>query len=264
MSEEKDPIQALEDAIGCKEEETSKAADEQEAVVEEPEVEEPAAGEDEPELIPKSDLEKEIQGKVKLRQQRRELREENARLKAELESLKGKPEPKLEDFDTVEDFEAAMETHGKVEQGNPAFDVAKSTLIDMAEESAPEDWYEVVSREPKDGGVPFTEEMIILLADFDDGANVMYELAKRPDEYAKIESKLSQAMKIRALERFADSLNAVDDEPATGNRMAAGQTVRKPKVAAIDPVGGGTRGSPKLESMGIEDHIKAVRSGPRW
>lgn len=280
MSDSKDPVQAMVDAMLESEKEvtptevTDEVAEEKAETTEEQteesdketeeSPEETEESQDENDTVSKSQYEKEIKGKVKLRAKLREAKEEAAKLKAELESLKKPKEPSFDDYENVEDYEVALEKYEKErkEVSPPQeLNIARETLIEQHDDwsEAPSDWYDVVSKDPKDGGVPFNAEMLAMLADLPNGAEVMYSLAQDREAFDGIVSKLSPVMRARQLERYADSL-----KPAPSNNAMQGKQPHKPTVKAIDPVGGGTRSTPKLETMDVGDHIKLVQSRGRF
>ena len=274
---DKDPIQEMvnamisaeenQDAEPVKEESQAEETDVEETgeAVEESEVAEP---DDDKPVFTKKQWDREISDKVKLRHQRKELREENAKLKAELESLKKPKAPDIDDFDDPEDFEKALEQYEKQEKGKPvsdaSFEVAKSAILEQHSdwEDAPEDWNEVVTRSVADGGVPFTIEMVKMLADLDNGAQVMYHLATNKDEFNKVNSKLTDAARIRQLEKLSESLQGGTVPVKEDNKMNL--TRPQKTVAAIDPVGGGNKGGSSLESLSVADHLAALRTRPRF
>jgi hypothetical protein len=269
MSDEKDPVLALEAAMGSTEPSPEEEVKEEEVEVEadpeeQPEEETPEVESKEEELVSKDELEKEIKGRVKLRGKLRDAKQRIAELESELHSLKQPDGPRLEDFETIEDYEAAVSAAQNAGATPVEFVAARDSILEQHEDwdDAPEDWMEVVSRDPKDGGVPFSEDMIIMVADLDEPASVMYELAKNPEAYARISGKRSKEMKALALKEFANSLDA--RQPAASANRMSGQLTKKPKVAPIDPVGGGSRGQTSIDSLDVADHIKIVRSSNRF
>ena len=267
MSEQRDPVQAMVDAMLASEEPKPEAAaakadedgggEEQGSVVEQ--AASPEAEGKEERLVPFSELNKEIAGKAKLRAERRELRDEVSRLKAELESLKGGNLPDVDDFETAEEYEEALKKHEAASKtaANPTFVQARDTLFEQKEDwsDAPDDWFETIS----DNTLPFTEDFVVLVSDLENGAKVLYELARNRDALNKIVGKRTEAMRIRELERFEKSLGVPE-----ANSMAVSTPKQKPVVSAIDPVGGGSKGRTSLESLSVEDHLAAVRSRSRF
>lgn len=201
----------------------------------------------------------------KLREQKRGLKSENAQLRAELEALKAqKSEPNILDYEDEAEYQSAVESYeqskASVQPSDFVLARAQDTLKEQVEEwdEAPSDWLDVVS----DGSLPFDKEMLMLLADIDNGAEVMYSLAKDKEALNNIASKLSQVKRDKALNDYIDSLS-VQDKGASVNQMAGNRT-QKPTVSAISPVGGGSKGKSSLESMSVADHMAAARRGKQF
>jgi len=197
----------------------------------------------------------------KLREQKRQLKEQNAALQAELAALKGKSEkPDILDYENEEDYDKALKQHEEqsksVSQTDVVLQRATDTLLEQHEEweSAPEDWMKVVS----DNRLPYDREMLAMFADLENGAEVMYALAKDDEALAKIMSKISTVNRGLALGEFAKSLSKASVSDEGQNAMNINQP-RRPGVSVINPVGGGSGKKASLESWSIEDHMNAGR-----
>jgi hypothetical protein len=216
---------------------------------------------DNDEFVPKSDYKKEIAGRAKLREQRRQLRSQVEELQAEVAKLKGGDKaPDILDYEDVEEYDAALKKHEQQKANSNIPDVvvqARAILLDQHDEwaDAPEDWLEVVSRD----GLPYNAEMLAMFADLDNGAEVMYSLANDEKALAKIISKISPVKRGLALDEYAKGLTKAEPEEAGTNEMATLTRQQKPSVSAIAPVGGGSKGKTSIESWSIEDHIAAAR-----
>ena len=198
---------------------------------------------------------KDVRGKIKLRQERKANRDEIASLRQKIASLENSEVPDFADYgDDLDAYAEALEKHSSraVTKVDTAFDNAKSALIDMAEDNdAPSDWIDVVTKDD----VPFTEDIIIAMADLDNGHAVMYELAKKKEVLVSILNKRDPMMRALALRDFASGLSS----KRYGNRMGGFGNERQ-NVSAIDPVGGTPRGRSNLDSLSVADHMKAIRS----
>lgn len=199
---------------------------------------------------------KDVRGKIKLRQERKANREEIAALRQKIASLENSNVPDFADYgDDLDAYAEALEKHSSQAPVavDAAFDNAKSALIDMAEDGdAPSDWMDVVTQDD----VPFTEDIIIAIADLDNGHTVMYELAKKKDLLVSILNKRDPMMRALALRDFASGLSS----KRGSNRMDGFGNDSRAAVSAIDPIGGTQRGRSNLDSLSVADHMKAIRS----
>lgn len=199
---------------------------------------------------------KDVRGKIKLRQERKANRDEIAALRQKIASLENSNVPDFADYgDDLDAYAEALEKHSSQApvKVDTAFDNAKSALIDMAEDGdVPSDWMDVVTQDD----VPFTEDIIIAMADLDNGHTVMYELAKKKDLLVSILNKRDPMMRALALRDFASGLSSKRRD----NRMDGFGNDSRASVSAIDPIGGTQRGRSNLDSLSVADHMKAIRS----
>jgi len=261
MSEAKDPVEAMVEAMSASE--APEKALEVEPKAEQKEVpeQEVVDDSDNDEFVPKSDYKKEIAGRAKLREQRRQLRSQVEELQAEVAKLKGGDKaPDILDYEDVDEYDEALKKHEeqKVKSNVPEVVVrARAILLDQHDEwtDAPSDWLDVVSRDD----LPYGAGMLAMFADLDNGAEVMYSLANDEKALAKIMSKISDVNRGLALKDYAKGLTKAEPEEAGTNEMTALTRQQKHSVSAIAPVGGGARGKASIESWSIEDHMAAGR-----
>ena len=261
MSETKDAIDLMVEAMDAANPPANTDGDEGQTV----EVEKVKAEEhpDSDEGDSGKDITQKLQDKAyKLREQKRQLKEQNAILAAELAELRGKAEkPDILDYENEEDFDKALKKHDEQSKGAKTVDVvlerAKAAIYEQHDEwdDAPEDWAEVVT----DNKLPYDREMLAMFADLENGAEVMYALAKDEKALARIVTKISPVKRGLALDEFAKSLSTASVSDESQNVMNTNRT-RKPGVSVINPVGGGSGKKASLESWSIEDHMNAGRN----
>ena len=210
---------------------------------------------------------------------------ERARLQGKLEALEsmgrvpadkpdqvvvpqfGKTRPRLDDFDTVEDYESALDKHQEekatwiVEQRLAAERQSReqATQEQSKQERAKQinQWLNKGSQRSADfipvvtdQSVPFTEQMLDLFTSSEVGHDLMYQLAKNPAEVRRL-SLMPPHLAAYELAKHEAKITA---KPSPGKKISSAPN-------PIHPVGGGETSVPDLSDPNIStaDYMKLRR-----
>lgn len=183
----------------------------------------------------------------KEREKKRQLRRENAELKAKLSALKSDA-PNIDDFEDYDEYLAEKEKYESAAPAQPAtpleFQEAVEDLWEQAEDwdAKPQDFEEKV----KSKDFPVSQELVMLIADMDNGAEMLYHLATNPEDFKRVAGKRTPELKAIALDRLSSRLSA-----------ASVSKTNIQKKGVIDPVGGSSGGRSKpFEKMSEREYIE--------
>lgn len=199
------------------------------------------------------------------------------------------PKPKLEDYDSAEDYAEALadwKLEEKAKEGPPASESQepgnqpeprdgtpsrKPTDAEVASFTAAKLKYDDLEDVLFDTSIPWTSHMADAVSDMDNAAEVLYRLGQDDAEVARI-SKLAPRSQEREVWRFAEKLNAelAESDPAEGGDDEGGEATgqranehatdgKKPQVSKAGPVpsrvSGRATSTKSIEDMSEAEYI---------
>lgn len=210
---------------------------------------------------PKSDEPEEIKGlkttAFKLREQKRQLKEELAKTRAENEELKSKKQIEVDDFDTFEDYEAALQQQGTPDKSKPDPIVidAVAALSKKFEKAGldVEDMREAMSEMKH-----LPDSMILALSDRKDGAIIAKWLAENEDS-----EEAQEALRART---ETGRMRNLDDIAVIAAKGKKANNQQGQPVETITRVNGGNVQPKNLDGLPPAEFEKAVGGGrgSRW
>ncbi len=288
--------------------------DEEEVKEEEKKEEKPPEGEKKPDEKPSEEEEKKKTGEPapevvklakrysqkrinKISREKFQLRDENEKLRKELQELKGKSrevdlikkraehsttKPKAEDFASDAEFYEALgrwsakdeiyehEASQPVEKEPTDEDKQVQTFENVRDkilsdgEDKYEDFSELVLK--TDGSIVITPEMILAVGDSDNAADVFYYLGQNPEESHRI-ARLNSAQIAREMGKIESKFLVEEVKVHTPEQDselledAKKKAEPKPKPASppapVKPLGGGGKSQKNLDEMSIEEYFEA-------